>query len=150
MESTNRSHPITSLQNAHDSQHDSQKSICTPLVQPIAFGVSLNLNLQSQSHWSLFNGTWQKRPGELDQRLRFDWDLRLKKWHSKCNRLYLRGGGNALKQYPPPADTNDVQTLHLESWKPCPAGDRSTNCRNYRSLLQKSPIKESTFCERDL
>ena len=28
------------------------------LVQPIAFGVSLNLNLQSQSPWSLFNGTW--------------------------------------------------------------------------------------------
>ena len=30
--------------------------------QPIAFGVSCNLNLQSQSPWSLFNGTWQKRP----------------------------------------------------------------------------------------
>ena len=27
-------------------------------VQPIAFGVSFNLNLQSQSPWSLFNGTW--------------------------------------------------------------------------------------------
>jgi len=25
---------------------------------PIAFGVSFNLNLQSQSPWSLFNGTW--------------------------------------------------------------------------------------------
>ena len=30
----------------------------------IAFGVSINFNLQSQSHWSLFNGTWQKRPRE--------------------------------------------------------------------------------------
>ena len=32
------------------------------LVQPIAFGVSLNLNLRSQCHWSLFNEAWQKRP----------------------------------------------------------------------------------------
>ena len=31
-------------------------------VQPIAFGVSFNLLPQSQSHWSLFSGTWQKRP----------------------------------------------------------------------------------------
>ena len=28
-------------------------------IQPIAFGVSLNLNLQSHSPWSLFIGTWQ-------------------------------------------------------------------------------------------
>ena len=28
------------------------------MVQPIAFGVSFNLNLPSQSPWSLFNGTW--------------------------------------------------------------------------------------------
>ena len=34
--------------------------------------MSLNLNFQSQSHWSLFNGTWQKRPRELDHRLRFE------------------------------------------------------------------------------
>ena len=27
-------------------------------IQPLAFGVSLNLNLQSQSPWSLFKGTW--------------------------------------------------------------------------------------------
>ena len=39
-------------------------------IQAIAFGVSFNLILQSQSYWSLFNGTWQKRPGELDYRLR--------------------------------------------------------------------------------
>ena len=41
-------------------------------IQPIAFGVSLNLNLQSQSLWSLLNGTWQKRPGELNYQLRFE------------------------------------------------------------------------------
>ena len=41
-------------------------------VQPIVFGVSFNLNLQSQSPWSLFNGTWQKRLGELDYQLRFE------------------------------------------------------------------------------
>jgi len=29
-------------------------------VQPIAFGVSSKLNPQSQSHWSLFNGTWKR------------------------------------------------------------------------------------------
>ena len=41
-------------------------------VQPIAFGVAFTINLQSQSHWSLFNRTWQKRPRELDYRLRFE------------------------------------------------------------------------------
>ena len=43
-------------------------------VQPIAFGVSLNPNLQPQSRWSLFNGTWQKRPRDVDYRLRFEID----------------------------------------------------------------------------
>ena len=38
---------------------------------PIAFGVPFNLNLQSQSHWSLFIGTWKKRRKRLDHRLRF-------------------------------------------------------------------------------
>jgi len=41
-------------------------------MQSIALGVSFNLNLQSQSHGSLFNGTWQKRPRELDELLRFE------------------------------------------------------------------------------
>jgi len=40
-------------------RHDLIKSISS-IVQPIAFGVSFNLNLQSQSHWPLFNGTWAK------------------------------------------------------------------------------------------
>ena len=31
-----------------------------------------NLNLQFQSHWSLFSGMWQKKPRELDYRLRFE------------------------------------------------------------------------------
>jgi len=38
----------------------------------IAFGVSFNFNLQSQSHWSVFNRTWQKRPRERDHGLRFE------------------------------------------------------------------------------
>jgi len=38
-------------------------------IQPIAFVVSFNLNLEYQSHWSLFNRMWQKRPRELDHHL---------------------------------------------------------------------------------
>ena len=38
----------------------------------LRFQVSFILNLQSQSHCSLFDGTWQKRPRELDYRLRFE------------------------------------------------------------------------------
>ena len=41
-------------------------------VQPIAFGVSWNLNLQSQSPMSLFNGKWLKRHREINHRLRFE------------------------------------------------------------------------------
>jgi len=41
-------------------------------VHPIAFGLSFHLNLQSQSPWSLFTGTWQKRPRQLDYRLRLE------------------------------------------------------------------------------
>ena len=41
-------------------------------AQTIAFGVSSILNLQSESHGSLLTGTWQKRPRERDQRLRFE------------------------------------------------------------------------------
>jgi len=29
-------------------------------------GLRSTLNVESHSHWPLFNGTWQKRPGELD------------------------------------------------------------------------------------
>jgi len=39
-------------------------------LQPIAFGVSFNLNLQSQSRGSVCHGTCQKRPRELDYRLK--------------------------------------------------------------------------------
>jgi len=45
---------------------------CMYVLQPIAFGVSFHLNLQSQSPWSLINRTWQKRPRELDHGLRFE------------------------------------------------------------------------------
>jgi len=54
------------------------------LVQPITCRVSLNQILQSQSNWSLFNKTWQKRHKELESG-----DLRFEKWLSKCNRLYI-------------------------------------------------------------
>jgi len=45
---------------------------CETIVQRIAFGVSFILNFQLQSHWPPFNGTLQKRLGELDYRLRFE------------------------------------------------------------------------------
>jgi len=41
-------------------------------IQPVAFGVSCNLNFQSQSPWSVFNGAWYKGPRALDHRLRFE------------------------------------------------------------------------------
>jgi len=44
------------------------KYVCTH-AQPIAVGASCNLILQSQSSWSLCNGTWQKRHSELGNRL---------------------------------------------------------------------------------
>jgi hypothetical protein len=40
-------------------------------VKPIAFGMSVNRNLQSQSHSCLFNRTWQTRLKELEHRLKF-------------------------------------------------------------------------------
>jgi len=46
-------------------------SVETVILQPIEFGMPFNLNLQSQSNWSLFNGTWQTRSREQDYRLRF-------------------------------------------------------------------------------
>jgi len=49
-----------------------RRELETHELQRVAFGVSLNLNLQSQSHWSLFYETWQKRPRVLDHRLRFE------------------------------------------------------------------------------
>jgi len=64
----------------HSVRHDSHMKVnsftwhdCTYYcLQPIAFGVSFNHNLWSQSPWSLFNGTWQKRPRGLDRRLRLE------------------------------------------------------------------------------
>ena len=50
------------------------KDVCrwVHLVQPIAFGMSFHLNLQSQFRGSLFDETWQKRPTERDPLLRFE------------------------------------------------------------------------------
>ena len=39
-------------------------------LQPIAFGVSFNLNLQSPSRGSLCHGTYQKTPRKLDYRFK--------------------------------------------------------------------------------
>ena len=51
------------------------------LIQPIAFGVSFNLN---------FIGLFSTERGKRDrENQNIDWDLSLKKWHSKCNRLYI-------------------------------------------------------------
>jgi len=41
-------------------------------VQLIAFEMLFSLNLQFQSRWSLLNGTWLKRPIQLDHRFRFE------------------------------------------------------------------------------
>ena len=41
-------------------------------IQPIKFRVSFNPILQSQSNWSLFDGTWQKKRRELDNQLSFE------------------------------------------------------------------------------
>mmetsp|Transcript_14536 Transcript_14536/g.23121 ORF Transcript_14536/g.23121 Transcript_14536/m.23121 type:complete len:105 (-) Transcript_14536:298-612(-) len=50
-----------------------QQYICICLrVQPIAFEVPFNRNLQSQSHLSLFNVTLQKRPRKRDHQLRLE------------------------------------------------------------------------------
>jgi len=43
-----------------------------PHIQPIIFGVSFNLTVQSQSPWSLCDGTWKKRIRELEHRLWFN------------------------------------------------------------------------------
>jgi len=59
-------HPVPRQQSDHK---DHKKTIKT---QPIAFGVSFNLALQSQSNWSGFDGTWLKRRGEVDNRFSFE------------------------------------------------------------------------------
>ena len=48
------------------------RAVFREFLQPIAFGMSFNHILQSQSNWSLFNGTWQKRRKELDNGLSFE------------------------------------------------------------------------------
>jgi len=48
-------------------------------VQPIAFGVSFNLNLPSESYWSLFQQnfrTWQKRPRNVAKETFGTWQKR--------------------------------------------------------------------------
>jgi len=52
--------------------HITQFYVTSMGIQPVAFGVSCNLNFQSQSPWSVFNGAWYKGPRALDHRLRFE------------------------------------------------------------------------------
>jgi len=63
-------HSATHCNTLHSPQHTATHCD-TPqhrvsFKQLIAFGVAFNLNLHSQSHWSLVTGTRQKRPRELD------------------------------------------------------------------------------------
>ena len=56
----------------HSECHSIKSSILkfvSHTTRPNAFGVSFNLHLHSQSHWSLFHGTWQKRPRQIDHRM---------------------------------------------------------------------------------
>ena len=58
-----------------DCWQQNVKDMCVCIhvyIQPISFEVLSYLSLQSQSPWSLCNGTWWKRPRELDDRLRFE------------------------------------------------------------------------------
>jgi len=71
--------PAFRFSDTHASAHSSliTHDVCNTStqqtqLQPIAFGVSFILNLQSQSHRSLSSGTWQKRRRELDNRLSFE------------------------------------------------------------------------------
>ena len=71
--------PAFHFSDTHASAHSSliTHDVCNTStqqtqLQPIAFGVSFILNLQSQSHRSLSSGTWQKRRRELDNRLSFE------------------------------------------------------------------------------
>ena len=46
----------------------------TACINPIAFGLSFNLNLQSRFPWSFFRETWPTRARKLKHRLRFEID----------------------------------------------------------------------------
>jgi len=71
-------------------------------IQPIACGVSFNQILQSQSNWSLFNGTWQTRRRELD-----DW-LRL-----EIAEMTLQ------MQWAVPSNPNSIAFWHFIQWQIC-------------------------------
>ena len=60
-------------------------SIALKVLQPIAFGVSSNLTLHSQSHGSLFNETRQKRPKERDEEMKFETTEVHSLWHDTRN-----------------------------------------------------------------
>ena len=68
------------------------------VLLPVAFGVSLNLNLQSQSPWSHFDGTRKKRPGALDHRLRFENEEMTLQMRYHINRSVTRFVGSLILQ----------------------------------------------------
>jgi len=107
-----RCHTHTTHTQTHHIQHIHE----TQKTQPTAFGVSFNLNLQSQSHWSIFNRTRQERPTEIDHR----WDLRVKKRQSKWNRLHMTHARCRIhKKHTPCCIWNvrsSVSNLNLRDW----------------------------------
>jgi len=98
-------------------------SMCANQVQPLAFGVSLNLNLPSSSPWSLFNGTWPKRPGELDHDLRFEIDERILQMQQAVNL------------------TNENESIsRVTGWR------RPTGCLKLQVFSAKEPLIMGFFC----
>jgi len=78
---------------------------CGMQIRAIAFGVSFNLILQSESYGSLFNGTWPKRRKELDDQLA--------KWLSKCDTLNAIGCTLTLSSLTPHSESVSLSPLSL-------------------------------------
>ena len=72
--------------------HSQEKCVCIFMyVYMYTFcwiAVSFQFILQTQSNWSLFNGTWQKGCRELDDWLSSEIGEKAQKFTSKCNRLF--------------------------------------------------------------
>ena len=103
---------------------DISKEICIYLQKkPMYSLLSLECHLNSISDPILLR-TWKKRPRDLDHR----WDLRTKKWRSKCNRLYIKGDMQIWSS--DSLDTLSVPVFYVK--------------------YQKSPVISGSFAEMDL